>query len=404
MKKYFMIGLAIVLALSLGAIFYGAWLNERGEFQIARRMEERRLTLHGARAAIRSLHTRIVANALNLYSNDMADAVALVEGRIVESRAPKGSRVRQGDTLFVLQNENIPLQIQEAESNILQAQANLRRAENNYRRYQILKASDAASAQQYDDAEATYFSAEAALQVAEAKLEQLRVQEARQEVKAPIDGRVLVQYRQQGAYVQGGTSLALVGNFDHLYFTASVEDKDARRLSRGMEAELVFSSKDFKKVYGTDYAAGNLGSQQVFTAVVTEIRPPLSEPAAMRSVLWQVDNHSGLLEPQTYGGVSFQARQSHDALTVPISALSEGNEKAVFVGREDGTVERRPVKTGTSDGTYVEVLSGLSAGEVVVISGTEGLTDGMFAEIVLDYDETPHPQRFTTETEESRAK
>ena len=78
MKKYFMIGLAIVLALSLGAIFYGAWLNERGEFQIARRMEERRLTLHGARAAIRSLRTRIVANALNLYSNDMADAVALV--------------------------------------------------------------------------------------------------------------------------------------------------------------------------------------------------------------------------------------------------------------------------------------------------------------------------------------
>ena len=44
MKRYFMAGLGIVLALSLGAIFYGAWLNERGEVQITRRMEERRLT------------------------------------------------------------------------------------------------------------------------------------------------------------------------------------------------------------------------------------------------------------------------------------------------------------------------------------------------------------------------
>ena len=384
MKRYFMAGLAVVLALSLGAILYGAWLNERGEFQIAKRMEERRVTLRGARVAVRPLRTRIVANAINLYSNDMADAVALVEGRIVESRAPKGSRVRQGDALFVLRNENIPLQIQEAESNILQAQANLRRAENNYRRYQILKANDATSAQQYDDAEAAYYSAQSALGVAEARLEQLRVQESRQEVVAPIDGRVLVLYRQQGAYVQGGTSLALVGNFDYLYFTTPVEDKDARRLSLGLETDLVFQSKDFKKVYGTDYASGNLGSRQTFTATITEIRPPISEPAAIRSVLWQVDNRTGLLEPQTYGGVSFQARRSHDVLAAPLSSMTGGDKNEVFVAKTDGTVERRLVRTGTDDGVYIEILSGLSEGEVVVTGGTEGLADGMHADIVMD--------------------
>ena len=45
MKKYFMIGLGIVLALSLTIILYGAWLNERGEFQIAKRMSERSMEL-----------------------------------------------------------------------------------------------------------------------------------------------------------------------------------------------------------------------------------------------------------------------------------------------------------------------------------------------------------------------
>ena len=106
MKRYFMVVLAIVLVISLSAIFYGAWLNERGEYQITQRMEERRLTLHGAKAAVRRLSPRISVNAINLFSNDMADAVALVDGRIVECRAPKGTFVHRGDTIFVLENEN----------------------------------------------------------------------------------------------------------------------------------------------------------------------------------------------------------------------------------------------------------------------------------------------------------
>ena len=246
MKRYFIVGLAIVLALSLGAIFYGAWLNERGEYQITRRMEERRLTLHGARAAARALSPQITVNAINLFSNDMADAVALVDGRIVECHAPKGSFVRRGDVIFTLENEDIPLQRQEAESNILRAQAELKKAENNYNRYQILKANDAASAQQFDEAEAAYLSAQSNLNVVEAKAAQLQVRESRQQVVAPIDGKVLVLYRQQGAYVQSGASLALVGDFRFLYFSSPVEDEAARHLLIGQEAELVFQQSDLK--------------------------------------------------------------------------------------------------------------------------------------------------------------
>ncbi len=387
MKRYFIAGLAIVLALSLGAIFYGAWLNARGEYQITRRMEERRLTLHGAKATERALSPKLTVNAVNLFSNDMADAVALVDGRIVECLAPKGSFVRRGDVIFTIENEDIPLQIQEAESNILRAQAELKRAENNYSRYQILKENDAASAQQFDEAEAGYLSARSNLSVAEAKASQLRIQEARQQVVAPIDGKVLVLYRQQGAYVQGGASLALVGDFRYLYFTAPAEDEAARHLLIGQEAEMVFQSNDFKKVYGTDYAAGNLGNRQTFTATITKITPPLDQPAAMRNILWQVDNSSGLLEPQTYGGVSFRSKGSHRALTVPLTAMADNGKTSVFVAKDDGTIEMRSVRTGADDGMYIEVLSGLSAGEVVVTSGMEGLTDGAHAEIILDESE-----------------
>ena len=391
MKRYFFIGLALILALSLGAIFYGAWLNSRGEFQIARRMEERRLSLRGARVEMRELQAHIDKSAVKLYSTDMADAVTLVDGRIVSCLVQKNSFVKKGDPLFVLENEDIPLRIQEAESNILSAQSSLRRAENTYRRYLILKEQDAVSAQQYDDAEAGYYAAQSNLAVMETRLSQLRVQESRQTVAAPIDGKVLVLYRQQGAYVQSGTALALVGDFSSLYFSTPVQDTNARHLALGQEAELVFSSTEFNKVYSTDYAAGNLGQKQKFFASIVNIAPPISEPAAIRSVLWKIDNRAGLLEPQTYGGVSIQSMTPHAVLAVPLSAITDHQNASVFVAR-DGVIERRAVRTGANDGVYIEILSGLEKGELVVSAGAEGLEDGMRADVEID-ERLQSPQR-----------
>ena len=381
MKKYFMIGLGIVLALSLTIILYGAWLNERGEFQIAKRMSERSMELQGSQASVRFIRPRVTLNAINFYSKDMADAVALSDGRIISCLAPKGSFVRKGDTLFVIENEELPLQIQQAEANILSAQAEKHGKENQYKRFLLLKQKDAISAQQFDDAEAAYRAAVAALDVAEAKLGSLRIQEARQRVTAPLDGQVLRLYRQPGAYVQSGTSLALVGDFRTLYFATPVDDKIAGHLVQGLEAELVFSNRDFQKAYGTNYEKGNMGSEQRFLASVAEITPPVSEPAALRNVMWQADNRSGLLEPQTYGHVTMQVRTGREALSVPLDAMVDSNHTRVYVAKEDNTIEERNVKTGTNDGQFIEVLEGLKEGEVVVTSGMEGLKDGMRATV-----------------------
>ena len=130
----------------------------------------------------------------------------------------KNSYVNKGDTIFVVVNESIPLQIKEAESGIMKARAALRQAENDYQRYSRLIEKDATSVQQYDAAVAQYEAALASLGEMETRKDQLLVQSARQNVTAPVDGKVLVLYRQQGAYVAAGTALALVGNFRDLYF------------------------------------------------------------------------------------------------------------------------------------------------------------------------------------------
>lgn len=373
-----------MLILSVGLIFYGVWLNNRGEVQITQRMSERKLDLPGVKVKRRELYPKVLLNDVNLYSDDMVDAVTLIDGRIIENFASKNSRVRQGDVIFVVENEDISLELKEAEANILEATSQLKQAENVYERQKRLLERKATSAAKLEEAETSYRAAQARLEMYKAQRDKLLIQEKRQDVIAPIDGKILVLYRQKGSYVNAGTSLALIGDFSTLYFSTPINDKNARHLGIGQQAKLIFDENDFQKVYSTDYAAGNKGINQTFTATVREITPPLGEPADIRNVIWSVDNSSGLLEAQIYGAVSFQSHSSHQCLTVPIDAIRNIDEPAVFIVTAQETIERRKIKTGANDGKYIEVLEGLKAGEIVVNHSETSLSDGTPVNVTLE--------------------
>ena len=263
MKKYFIAGLVFLLILSVGLIFYGVWINNRGEVQITQRMSERKLDLPGVKVKRRELHPKVMLSDVNLYSDDMVDAVTLIEGRITENFAPKNSQVRRGDVIFVVENEDIALELKEADANILEATSQLKQAENVYERQKRLLERKATSAAKLEEAETSYKAAQARIEMYKAKRDKLLMQEERQEVIAPIDGKILVVYRQKGSYVNAGTSLALVGDFSTLYFSTPVDDENARHLGIGQQAELIFDENDFQKVYSTDYAAGNKGTSRL---------------------------------------------------------------------------------------------------------------------------------------------
>lgn len=138
MKKYFVAGLVFLLILSVGLIFYDVWLNNQGEVQITQRMSERKLDLPGVKVKRRELYPRVMLSDVNLYSKDMVDAVTLIDGRIIETFAQKNKRVRQGDVIFVVENEDIGLERKETEANILEATSQLKQAENVYERQKRL--------------------------------------------------------------------------------------------------------------------------------------------------------------------------------------------------------------------------------------------------------------------------
>ena len=166
-------------------------------------------------------------------------------------------------------------------------------------------------------------------------------------------------------------------------FSLPVEDASARRLAIGERFELNFrNSRSFKKAYDTEYGAGNLGDAQIFSVYVKEIMPDLSQQAAIRKVVFEVDNRVGILEQQAYSDVELIKTTGHSALAVPLSAMSD-NRQFVFVETPEKTLERRKISTGMDDGKYIEILSGLSEGETVITSATKGLEDGMKVTVTL---------------------
>ncbi|MBR0062329.1 MAG: efflux RND transporter periplasmic adaptor subunit [Selenomonadaceae bacterium] len=384
MKKLYMVGLVFILMFAIAMIGYGTWLNKSGENQIVERMENRTVPLQGAKVQTREINQKIVLETVNLYSEEMADAVALIDGRLENIFVRKNSNVRRGDVIFQIVNEEIPLKIQQAESSIAKAEAQLANAKNNYARYTRLMERDATSKEKFDEAEAAYFASEAALKETQTIKEQLLMQSSRQDVIAPIDGEILILYKQQGSYVTAGTPIALIGDFSRLSFSMPVEDKYAQRLSIGDRAELSFTSNQIlRKAYDTEYAAGNKGEEQIFSVHVTEITPPLYETASLRKIVWEIDNRVGLLEQQAYSGVILKSARARRVLAVPLAAMTDSNRNAVFVVTAEDTLERRAVKTGSDDGNFIEIVSGLSEGETVITSATSGLESGTKVTVTL---------------------
>ena len=261
MKRPFFVGLGAILVLIIALVVYGTYLNQRGESQIAERMSDQTIPLRGAKVQTRQLKPRLALDTMNLYSNKMADAVALLDGRITSIDVEKNSHVVQGQTLFTVTNDTQSIKIRQAdidilkveneiiqsENDIMKAESNLARAKSDFERYGRLIAQEAVTQEKFEEIEAAYKEAQVNIQNTHvhkksllaqkeyliAQKEQLLIENSYSQVTAPIDGEVLILYKTQGSHVTPGTAMALVGDFKTLNFSVDIEDKFTKRFRAG---------------------------------------------------------------------------------------------------------------------------------------------------------------------------
>jgi Cu(I)/Ag(I) efflux system membrane fusion protein len=171
-------------------------------------------------------------------------------------------------------------------------------------------------------------------------------------IYAPASGVLTELGVREGAQLMPGTSLMQITDLSTVWLMAEVPERDAARLKIGSPAQVELQSL----------------SGETFKGRVGYFYPMLDEATRTLKVRIELPNKGGRLRPGMYANVLFTG-QNHEALAVPTeSVIATGTRKVVIVREEHGF---RPaeITTGREGGGNTEILSGLKAGENVVVSG-----------------------------------
>lgn len=281
---------------------------------------------------------------------------AKVSGYLKSIHFDKGDRVRQGQVLAVLDAPEIEQQYEQALSDYTIKKVTYERLAK------VLKeAPDVIAKQDVDVAQATADAAKHLLEQKQTWLDYTKV-------RAPYDGILTARFADPGAMIQVATASATqavplftIMDISTLRFYINVPQEDASFVQRGTPATIVIKAPVEKRI----------------EAVVT--RSTMSLDPATRTMLAEVDvrNPGYALAPGMYAEVILSLRRHKDALVIPPAALvSDDSSKSVFVV-DQGVARKVHVKTDIDDGAWIEIASGLTGDEDVVVVGKGRLSDGM---------------------------
>ncbi|HBS61058.1 MAG TPA: hypothetical protein DEA44_17565 [Firmicutes bacterium] len=361
-------GSAIILICLLAG--YGIYVNVTSSAHVAKMTAAQYIRVKSAPVLFREITPAVYFPVVNIYSPNMLDVHFQLDGILTSIFVKPGDRVRTGQLLGEIVNNELLPEVLQAEGKVRAAEANAVQWNNTLRRYQILAAQNAISRQKLDEAVASLSAAEGELDSARAYHGAMVTRLGKQQIMAPCDGDVLQVYHAPGAVVRNGDSLVMIGELASLYFR-NIAASDMLEQLQPLTGEFklaVQRSGTMEKVYASALK-GDAGGGNDFDLQIAEISPPLDTPAQYRTVMYKINNASGLLEPGTYYQVKIYSTSKRRALCVPRDAIMGDAEPFVFVVGPDSRLEQRPVRTGIRDDEYVEVQAGLAENETVVVVG-----------------------------------
>jgi membrane fusion protein (multidrug efflux system) len=269
------------------------------------------------------------------------------QGRITDLLFREGQYVSRGQPLIKIDDA------------MLRAQAERAKADRDLSRQQLdrvrrLREQNATSAADLERAEAAARSAEAALAVLELQIE-------RTTVRAPFAGVVGQRFVSAGDYVTTATRLLTLQTIDPQRAVIEVPERHAVRLRPGQTVEFTVAAEPGRRFRGR----------------VDFIDPVVQRDNRMIVVKALARNPEGILKPGMFIEASLATATRSNAVVVPEDAVQPLRTANVVWAVADGKASRRVVQLGTRSQGFVEVLSGVEAGELVVVGGLERMAEGM---------------------------
>jgi len=297
-----------------------------------------------------------------IKSRNSATIMSDVEGWIFDIRVKSGEFVKKGQTLMEIDPRRQRATVSSQESQRTSKQANLQWAKLQLDRAKTLYESGVTSKQDLDQAQTTYDAAVADVNSLDAQVNQQQVQLKYYSVFAPTDGVIGDIPVHVGDRVTNTTPLTTIDERRGLEVYISIPSEHARQIQMGAPVDILDNNGKLllsTRVYFI--------SPQIDTATQSVLAKAPADQAA--DVLRSMQLVRARLTWSTHPGV-----------TVPVVAVSRvsGQFFAFVAEQQDGksVARQRPLQLGEISGNDYTVLSGLKAGDAVIVSGGQNLTEG----------------------------
>lgn len=303
-------------------------------------------------AAVVEQIDQIIARPGTVRSRTETQVAPKIAARIEDIKVRAGDHVGRGQLLVRLDDRSLQAKLAQTRSALAAAQAEMERAQADSRRAESLYSKEAATRQQRDTAVAAGRAADARVRELQAAIREVEALFSETALTAPFDAVVAARLREPGDTAMPGTPILTLIEPAHLRVEVTIPESCMQGVGPGSSLRL-----------------GRGSGGPPLTATVDEIAP-MADPAT----------HTVLVKARLMPGAPYQAgafvwvQQAcgvERVLLIPADAVTRtGQIESVRLVRGDGHAVLRHIRTGTRRGELVEVLSGLQAGDSVLVGGS----------------------------------
>jgi RND family efflux transporter MFP subunit len=288
-----------------------------------------------------------------------------------------GGHVRKGELLATIETPELDQQLQQAQADLKSAEANMQLAETTSTRWQALLAKHAVSKQETDQAVSDFAAKQAAYAASEANVRRLQQLQSYEQVTAPFDGVITARNTDIGDLITAGSGSASAMAPRELFHMAAMQQL---RIFVAVPEVYADSIENGAKVSVTR----DSDPTQPITGTIVRNANAIDQTSRTLNIEVDIDNAKGQVLPGSYVFVHIKLPAGRHALTIPSNALlfrAQGPQVGVV---RNGRVELTSITIGHDYGSTLEVTSGLTPEDLIILDPSDSLSSGTQVEVAKD--------------------